>query len=208
MVNAYTKTVQTLISELERLPGVGRKTAERLAYFILRSPADEALGLADAIRNVKKNVRHCRDCFNLTESDQCAICQDDSRERQTLCVVEQPKDLMAIEASGSFRGVYHVLLGAYAPLDGVEADALTVDALLRRLRGGEIREVILATNPTFEGEGTALFLHERLGGIRNVRVTRIARGVPSGARLEHVAKNIVADALDGRREIEESDEES
>lgn len=199
----YTKTVQALIAEFERLPGIGRKTAERLAYYILRAPADEAMGLAYAIRDVKKKVRHCSVCFNLTEAEICDICSDPRRDDTAICVVEQPKDLFSIESSDSYRGLYHVLLGAYAPLEGTTAEDLTVGRLISRLREGKIREVILATNPNFEGEGTALFLHEELKAFRNIKVTRIARGIPSGTRLEHVSKNIVADALEGRREMQE-----
>ncbi len=202
-MDLYTKTVQGLIAEFARLPGIGRKTAERLAYYVLRAPTDEALGLACAIRDVKKKVRHCSICFNLTETEVCGICADDCRDKSTLCVVEQPKDLFSIETSGSYQGLYHVLLGAYAPLDGTNPDDLTVAKLISRLQEGTVREVILATNPNFEGDGTALFLREQLKGLTNIKVTRIARGIPSGARLEHVSRNIVADALEGRREMQE-----
>ncbi len=202
-MDLYTKTVQGLIAEFERLPGIGRKTAERLAYHVLRAPADEAMSLAYAIRDVKKKVRNCSVCFNLTEADVCEICSDPRRDQTILCVVEQPKDLYSIETSDSYRGLYHVLLGAYAPLDGTNAEDLTVGKLSSRLEEGKIREVILATNPNFEGEGTALFLREELKPLTNIKVTRIARGIPSGTRLEHVSKNIVADALEGRREMQE-----
>ena len=202
-MDLYTKTVQGLIAEFERLPGIGRKTAERLAYYVLRAPTDEAMGLAYAIREVKKKVRHCSVCFNLTETEVCEICVDERRDKSTLCVVEQPKDLFSIEMSGSYQGLYHVLLGAYAPLDGTDADDLTVAKLISRLQEGTVREVILATNPNFEGEGTALFLRKELKALTNIKVTRIARGIPSGARLEHVSRNIVADALEGRREMQE-----
>ena len=200
----YTKAVQSLITEFERLPGIGRKTAERLAYFVLRAPTEEAMQLAYAIRDVKKTVRHCRDCFNLTEVELCEFCSDETRDRTVVCVVEQPKDLFAIEASGAYRGLYHVLLGAFAPLDGTSGDDLTTTRLLERIETGGIREVVVATNPNFEGEGTALYLRERLQGLKGISVTRIARGVPSGTRLENASKNIVADALEGRREMQES----
>jgi len=201
-MDGYTKTVQDLIVEFERLPGVGRKTAERLAYYVLRAPKDDAMKLAYAIRDVKSNVRNCMHCFSLTEGEVCDICDDPGRDRSQICVVEQPKDLYSIEASGSYNGVYHVLLGAYAPLDGTQVDDLTIGALKKRLEKNEVREVILATNPNFEGEGTALFLREQLKAFKKVTVTQIARGVPSGTRLEHVAKNTVADALEGRREVD------
>jgi recombination protein RecR len=197
----YTKAVQGLIAEFERLPGVGRKTAERLAYYVLRAPADEALRLADAIRAVKTRVRHCRICYSLAEGDVCSVCDDAARDAATICVVEQPKDLHAIEASGSYHGRYHVLLGAFAPLDGVVPGDLTIEALLRRVRDEGVREVILATNPNFEGEGTALLLSEKLKAFPGVRVTRIARGVPSGSQLEHASRTVVADALEGRRDM-------
>jgi recombination protein RecR len=199
----YTKAVQGLIGEFERLPGIGRKTAERLAYYVLRSPADEAMKLANAIRDVKKNVRHCKICFNITEGEICPICEEPSRDAATICVVEQPKDLHAIEASGSFHGRYHVLLGALAPLDGVTPDDLTLVSLLERVEQGCVKEVILATNPNFEGEGTALLLREKLKAFPGVRITRIARGIPSGSHLEHASSTIVADALEGRREMDE-----
>jgi recombination protein RecR len=198
----YTKALKDLIGEFERLPGVGRKTAERLAYHVLRAPRDEALRLAEAIREVKASVRYCKSCFNLAEGEVCSVCEDPGRDAGVICVVEQPKDLHAIEATGRYRGRYHVLLGAFAPLDGTTPDDLTVAALLERLGAGDVKEVILATNPNFEGDGTALFLREKLRAFPGVRVTRIARGIPSGSQLEHASRTIVADALDGRRDME------
>ena len=198
----YTKALQGLTSEFERLPGIGRKTAERLAYHVLRSPSEDAMKLAYAIRDVKKNVRFCRRCFNLSEADDCALCLDESRDRSKICIVEQPKDLLAIEAAGTYKGLYHVLLGSFAPLDGVAPQDLTLKGLVDRLRAGGVREVILATNPTFEGEGTALLIAEKLKPFKEVVLTRIARGIPSGSQLEHASKNIVADALEGRREMD------
>jgi recombination protein RecR len=198
-----SQSLQELVAEFERLPGIGRRTAERLAYHVLRAPAEEALRLARAISEVKRNVRHCKVCFNITEGDVCAICEDPGRDPSTICVVEQPKDLWAIEGSGSYRGRYHVLLGAFAPLEGVTPSDLTIDALLSRLTEGGVTEVILATNPNFEGDGTALFLKEKLKAFPAVRITRIARGIPSGSHIEHAARNIVSDALEGRREMQE-----
>jgi recombination protein RecR len=200
---ASTHALQGLVAELERLPGIGRRTAERLAYYLLRIPSDEAMKLAYAIRDVKKNVRYCKFCFNVTENEVCSICEDPLRDQETLCVVEQPKDLLAIEASGSYRGSYHVLLGAFAPLDGVAPADLTVQALLSRIRERGVKEVILATNANFEGDGTALFLREKLKGFAGLRITRLARGMPSGSQLEHVSRSIVSDALEGRREMAE-----
>jgi recombination protein RecR len=195
------QALQSLVQELERLPGIGRRTAERLAYHLLKVPREEALRLAQSIRDVKLNIRYCRTCFNITEKEECAICEDAARDPGLICVVEQPKDLNAIEASGSYRGRYHVLLGAFAPLDGVSTADLTLEALVARVRAGGIREVILATNPNFEGDGTALLLREQLKGIPDLKVTMIARGVPTGSHLEHASRAIVADALEGRREL-------
>ena len=187
----------------EQLPGIGRKSAERLAYHILRVSAEEALRLADAIRSVKESLRHCKTCYNIAEGERCAICDDPTRDPTTICVVEEPKDLYAIESSGSYRGLYHVLLGTLAPLEGVDPSDLTFVALLSRLEKGGVREVILATNPSFEGDGTALYLREKLRAVHGLKVTRIARGMPSGSHLEHVARTIVSDALEGRREMVE-----
>jgi len=196
-------SLRSLVEEFSKLPGIGHKTAERLAYHVLRSPPDEVLGLADAIRHVKESIRPCRRCFHFSEGDLCTICADETRDAGQVCVVEHSKDVYAIEQSGSFRGVYHVLLGAFSPLDGTAPEDLTISALLKRLRNDDVREVILATNPSFEGEGTALFLREKLKSIpREISVTRIARGMPSGSHLEHVGRNIISDALEGRREME------
>ncbi len=198
----YTQALQSLIAEFERLPGIGRKTAERLAYHVLRSPAEEVLKLAEAIRAVKETVRNCRICFNIAEKDLCPICEDPARDAATICVVEQPKDLYAIEKTGAYRGRYHVLMGAFAPLEGVNPEDLTIEPLFRRIEAGGVNEVILATNPNFEGDGTALYIAERLKGFPGVRVTRLARGMPSGSLLEHASKTIVSDALEGRRALE------
>lgn len=198
-----SRVLQTLVDELAQLPGIGKRTAERLAYYLLRVPAEEALRLASAIRDVKESLRHCKTCYHITEAEECAICLDSERDAGTVCVVEQPKDVYAIEATGSYRGRYHVLLGSLAPLDGVQPDDLTIAPLLERVARGDIGEVILATNPNFEGDGTALLLRERLRSFPQVRVTRIARGMPSGSHIEHVSKTIVQDAMEGRREMVE-----
>ena len=197
-----SQPLQNLIAEFQSLPGIGQKTAERLAYFVLRSPADEALKLADAIRGVKERIRNCKICFNIAEEEICAICEDPARDGQTLCVVEQPKDVYAVEQTGSFRGIYHVLQGAFAPLEGVSPEDLTIEPLVQRIKEGGVTEVILATNPNFEGEGTALYIREQLkASSPEVQVTRIARGMPSGSNLEHVSRNIVTDALEGRQKM-------
>ncbi len=201
-MEVYTETLQALISEFERLPGIGHKTAERLAYHVLRSSSEEMLKLSDAIRQVKKNVRNCKVCFNISEKELCPICEDPTRDKTTVCVVEQPKDLYAIEKTGAYRGRYHVLMGTFAPLEGIAPEDLTIEPLFARIRAESIREVILATNPNFEGDGTALYIAERLKQHSGLRVTRLARGMPSGSLLEHVSKTIVSDALEGRRALE------
>jgi recombination protein RecR len=193
-----TKSVTDLIDEFAKMPGVGKKSAERLAYYVLRLNRAEAMALADAIRSVKDNVRYCKNCFNLAEDEECDICRDPRRQRELLCVVEQPRDLMALEQSGVYRGLYHVLLGRIAPLDGIGPEQLTIDALVKRVRGGTIQEIVMATNPTVEGDGTALYISNLLGDL-SVRVTRLARGITTGSMLEFANKEILADALSGRQ---------
>lgn len=199
-MSAYPESLTRLIEELGRLPGVGEKTAERMAFHLLRVPEAEALALADAIRAVKARVRSCSVCATLTDRATCAICEDSGRQRDLLCVVEQPNDMWALEKVGSFRGLYHVLGGRIAPLDGIGPEHLTIGRLLERIRAGGIREVILATNPTLEGDGTALYLQRSLAPL-GVKLTRIAKGIPSGSTLEYASRAILADALDGRREL-------
>jgi len=195
-----TESVANLIEQLARLPGIGRKSAERLAYHLLRVHRDEALELADAIRQVRANVRYCRICFNLAEEEVCGICLDPKRDQSLLCVVEQARDLMSLEASGTYQGLYHVLLGRIAPLDGIGPDQLTLDALVERVRDGSFREVIMATNPTVEGDGTALHISNLLADFP-VEVTRLARGITTGSILEYTNKEILADALSGRQKF-------
>ena len=193
-----SESVTELIAQLAKLPGIGRKSAERLAYHLLRVNKSEALAFADAIRNVRENVRYCSVCFNLAESEICAICEDTRRDQSTLCIVEQPRDLMSLEQSGVFRGLYHVLLGRIAPLEGIGPEQLTIDALIDRVRAGGIKEVIMATNPTVEGDGTALHISNLLGNY-NVTITRLARGITTGSILEFTNKEILADAIAGRQ---------
>ena len=195
-----TESLGKVIDEFAKLPGIGRKSAERLAYHILRVHKSEALALADAIRSVRENVRYCKTCFNLSEGEQCLICLDSRRDQTQLCVVEQPRDLIAIEQAGAFRGVYHVLLGRIAPLDGVGPDQLTIEPLVERVRIGTIREVIMATNPTVEGDGTALYITNLLAPF-HVEVTRLARGITTGSILEYTNKEILADAMSGRQKF-------
>lgn len=192
------ESLTRVIEEFAKLPGIGKKSAERLAYHVLRVHKSEALALADAIRNVRENVRYCQICYNLSEGETCLICQDPQRDRTRLCVVEQPRDLMALEQTGVFRGLYHVLLGRIAPLDGIGPDQLTIEPLIDRVRNGAFREVIMATNPTVEGDGTALHLSNLLAEFP-VEVTRLARGVTSGSILEYTSKEVLADALTGRQ---------
>ena len=186
--------------QAKRLPGIGRKSAERLAYHILRVHESEALALADSIRDVRQNVRYCSVCYNLSEDDQCTICQDPRRDPTLLCVVEQPRDLMALEQSATYRGFYHVLLGRIAPLDNIGPDQLTIDALVDRVRDGSYQEVIMATNPTVEGDGTALHISNRLQD-QDIKLTRLARGVTAGSVLEYTNKEILADAITGRQPL-------
>ena len=193
-------SVVRLIDELAKLPGIGRKSAERLAYHLLRVHQSEAIALSDAIRAVRENVRYCCNCFNLSEGEECTICLDTKRDRSTLCVVEQPRDLMALEQAGVFSGLYHVLLGRIAPLDGIGPDQLTIPQLQKRVSQGVIREVIMATNPTVEGDGTALFISNVLSEFP-VSITRLARGITTGSILEHANKEILADALTGRQRL-------
>jgi recombination protein RecR len=190
--------IARLMVELGKLPGIGPKSAERLAHHLLQASRAEVLALADALRAIKEQIHPCRECCNPTEHEVCAICSDPRRDRSVLCVVEQPRDLLAMERSGSHRGLYHVLHGRLSPLDGIGPEHLTVDKLLDRVRAGGVEEVIMATNPTTEGDGTALYLSSLLGPM-GVRVTRLARGLPSGSVLEFANNQMLADALQGRR---------
>jgi recombination protein RecR len=199
-VAKLTDSVTRLIDEFAKLPGIGRKSAERLAYYILRVTPAEAMSLAEAIRHVKEQVRYCGVCFNLAEEELCRICQDARRDTTQLCIVEQPRDLIQLEQAGVYRGLYHVLLGRIAPLEGVGPDQLTLEALVERVRTGSFREVIMATNPTVEGDGTALHISNLLSEFP-VEITRLARGITSGSVLEFTNKEILADALTGRQRL-------
>jgi recombination protein RecR len=194
------QSVTDLVDQLGKLPGIGRKTAERLAYHILRVHESEAMALADAIKNVRQNVHYCSICYNLAESDTCLICANPKRDASRLCVVEQPRDLMALEQSGVYQGLYHVLLGRIAPLEGIGPDQLTIEPLLERVRTGNISEIIMATNPNVEGDGTALYISNMLSDCP-VSITRLARGVTSGSILEYTNKEILADAMVGRQKF-------
>ncbi|MHC4713461.1 MAG: recombination mediator RecR [Planctomycetota bacterium] len=194
------ESLDRLVAEFKKLPGIGGRTAERLAYHLLRASKDEAMALAYAIRDVKRNMRNCRECFNLTEQELCSICQDGRRDRSLICVVEQPKDVWALERTGTYRGLYHVLLGRLAPLDDMGPEALTAGELVERIKKGGVEEVIIATNPNLEGDGTAAYVKEVLEKT-GVKTTRIARGIPAGSSIEYAGTNILQDALAERREM-------
>ncbi len=198
----YTQSIQNLMNELARLPGIGMRSAERITFHLLKQNPDDALKLADAIRDVKTRIKHCSICYNLTESDPCAICVDPGRDQAVVCVVEQPKDLLALESTGLYRGVYHVLLGRISPLEDMEPGDLTIEPLMQRLASGTVREIIMGTNPTMEGDGTALYIQSVIGGrFPNVQLTRLARGLPAGSNIEYANKNILADAISGRQKM-------
>jgi recombination protein RecR len=184
--------------ELGKLPGIGPKTAERLTHHLLAASRTQVFALADALRAIKDSIRQCRQCCQLTEGELCEICSDSRRDVSLICVVEQPRDLAALERTASYRGLYHVLHGRLAPLDNVGPEQLTVERLLQRIRAGGVQEIIMATNPTLEGDGTALYLSSLLAPM-GVRVTRLARGLPSGSVLEFANNQMLADALEGRR---------
>ena len=195
----FSPLVDNLIAQLSRLPGVGTRTAQRLAFHLLRVSQEEAIALADAIREVKERIGFCRECGNLTEEELCSICQDARRDRSLICVVEQPADLLSLERTHEFRGVYHVLGGALSPLDGVEPQHLRIDELLRRVDRNGVEEVVLATNPNMTGEATAAYLADRLRD--RTRVTRLASGLPVGGDLEYADEVTLGRALSGRREM-------
>lgn len=200
----FSPTVQKLIDELTKLPGVGPRTAQRLAFHLLKLPAEEALPLAQALIDVKETVRFCSVCFNLTEQELCPICLDAGRDRTTICVVEEPADIVSIERTHEYRGLYHVLGGALSPLDGIGPTRLRLAELFERVRSGEVQEIIVATNPNMAGEATALYIAEELrpsvsaGGLR---ITRPAAGLPMGGDLEYADEVTLGRALSGRREL-------
>ena len=199
MPSPYTESLTRLMAELGKLPGIGQRTAERLALHVLKASEEEATALAQAIRDVKHNTRRCSACSNVTEDDPCPICSDPRRDHSVLCVVEQPRDLVAIEKTGAHRGVYHVLMGRIAPLEDMHPEGLTIDLLLRRVRDG-VREVILCTNPDLEGDVTAQHLAKLLRPL-GVKITLPARGIPTGSQIEYSSDTILRDALDGRHEL-------
>ncbi|OGN81078.1 MAG: recombination protein RecR [Chloroflexi bacterium RIFCSPLOWO2_02_FULL_71_16] len=200
MPSALARPLARLIDELSKLPGVGPKTAQRLAYHILRGSGNDAELLAAAVRSVKTDLRYCSVCFNIAESDPCELCSSDERDQRVVCVVEEPLDVLAIERTGQFKGVYHVLHGAISPVNGVRPDDLRIAELATRARGSGIEELILATNPNLEGEATAMYIAQLLSG-SGARITRLARGLPMGGDLEYADEVTVSRALEGRRAL-------
>ena len=194
------RPLERLLEALERLPGIGPRSAERIAFHLLRGPQEDARQLAQAILDVKTQIRFCAVCYNLSEAERCRICQDPGRDPSVVCVVEEPKDVLAIEKTTAFRGLYHVLLGAIAPLDGIGPELLKINELLQRLQDSQVQEVILATDPDKEGELTANYIVKQLKP-RNLRVTRIASGLPVGSHLEYADQATLAKALEGRRDF-------
>ncbi|MCP4262496.1 MAG: recombination protein RecR [Planctomycetes bacterium] len=201
MSGVYTETLNKLIAEFEKLPGIGPKTAERLAFYILKAQPADALALADAIRDVKEKIKHCEICYNLSEQSVCQICSDERRDKSIICVVEQSKDIINLEKTGACKWIYHVLGGHIAPLEGIEPGDLTIEQLLDRVRGSDVKEVIMATNPNMAGDGTALYISSLLR-TAGTKITRLARGLPSGSTIEYASGKILTDAIIGRRELE------
>jgi recombination protein RecR len=194
------RPVQALIDELSRLPGIGPKSASRLTYFLLRQPAEQSKTLAEALVQLKEHTRFCSICFNMTEADPCPLCQDEARDGGAICVVEAPLDVIALERTRSFKGRYHVLHGAISPVEGIGPEDLRIKELLARLQSGKVRELIVATNPSYEGEATAMYLHKQVIPL-GVKVTRLARGLPVGGDLEYADETTLARALEGRSEM-------
>lgn len=192
--------IEKLIEEFSKFPGIGRKTAQRLTYHLLKVPKEDALGLSEAVRDLREKVKACSVCANLTEIDPCDICRSEHRERDLLCVVEEASDVRAIERTGEYKGLYQVLGGVLSPLDGVGPGDLAIDMMLERVRGGDVREVIVATNPSVEGEATALYIKDALLPL-GVKVTRIARGLPVGGDIEYADDVTISRAIEGRREL-------
>lgn len=204
----YTQTIQNLITSLSDLPGIGLRSAERIAFHLLKQPTQEAMKLSTAISDLKTRITHCSICYNLAEipgdesEARCDVCSDVSRDASMVCVIEQPKDLLALESAGLYRGVYHVLLGRIAPLEGIDPEDLTLGALSERLASGSIQEVILGTNPNLDGDATAMFIQEMIHKqAPSVKVTRLARGLAAGTQIEYANRSVLEDAIRGRQEI-------
>jgi recombination protein RecR len=201
MSSEYTKSLNKLIEEFGKLPGIGPKTAARLAFHVLKSNTNEAMALAQAIKDVKTKIKRCKVCFNLAEEEQCLICKDARRDKSVICVVEQPKDVIALEKTGTCKWVYHVLGGHIAPLEGIEPDDLTIEQLIRRVRGGDVKEIIMATNPNMDGDGTSLYISSLVKPY-GIKITRLARGLPTGSTIEYASSKMLTDAIIGRQQLE------
>ncbi len=197
----YTESLNKLIEQFSQLPGIGNKTAERLAFYILKTQRQKALALAKAIEDVKNKIKRCEICYNLSEDKICKICSDTRRDKSLICVVEQPKDIINLEKTQACKWVYHVLGGHIAPLDGIEPHDLTIDALVDRVKTGEVQEVIMATNPNMAGDGTSLYISSLLKQTE-VKITRLARGLATGTTIEYASGKMLADAITGRQKIE------
>jgi len=201
MSSVYTETLNRLIEEFGKLPGIGPKTAERLAFYILKVEPSQAMALAEAIRDVKTRIKRCEICHNLSEQTVCQICSDPRRDKSLICIVEQPKDVISLEKTGACKWVYHVLGGHIAPLEGVEPGDLAIDELVGRVRAGGVQEVIMATNPNMAGDGTSLYISSLLRN-SGVKITRLARGLPAGSTIEYSSSKILSDAITGRQKLE------
>lgn len=199
-IQTVPESVTRLIDEFSRLPGIGPKTASRLTFFLLRGSTDQAIALAEALRDLKARTRFCEICFNITEHSPCVVCASEDRDRRVLCVVEEPLDVLAIERTRQYPGLYHVLHGAISPMEGIGPDDLRIRELVTRVAQGEVEEVILATNPSLEGENTAAFIQKKLASFP-IRMTRLARGLPVGGDLEYTDEITLIRALEGRREF-------
>lgn len=201
MSSAYTESLNKLIEEFGKLPGIGPKSAERLAFHLLKSSPAQALKLADAIRDLKEKIKRCEICFNYSEDDVCQICSDERRDKSIICVVEQPKDVISLEKTGACKWVYHILGGHIAPLDGVEPADLTIKELVERVSAGDVKELIMATNPNMAGDGTSLYISSLLRN-SDVKITRLARGLPTGTTIEFASGKMLSDAISGRQALE------
>jgi recombination protein RecR len=201
MSTAYTDSLNRLVEEFGKLPGVGPKTAERLAFYILKAEPAEAMALANAIKDVKTKIKRCEICYNWSEQQVCQICSDARRDKSVICIVEQPKDVIALEKTGACKWVYHVLGGHIAPLDGIEPEDLTIDKLVQRVRSGGVTEIVMATNPNLAGDGTTLYITSLIRST-GVKITRLARGLATGSTIEYASGKMLADAIIGRQELE------
>src|SRR4030042_2405578 len=200
MSSAYTESLNRRIEECGKLPGVGPKTAERLAFHVLKAEQSEAMALAEAIKDVKIKIKRCRTCYNFSEEPICSICSDPRRDKSLICIFKQPKDVIALEKTGACKWVYHVLGGHLAPLEGIEPENLTIDKLVERVRNGDVKEVIMATNPNMAGDGTSLYISSLIKST-GVKITRLARGLPAGSTIEYASGKILTDAINGRQEL-------